>query len=141
MKDLFLNTPKALWHSRLFRWVFFSGFSYVLNIGLTATFHELLGLPEEISYAFTIMILLIINFFTIRNYVFESLKENPKTQAVRFVFAVFAFRVVEYLTFLFLLRALGIYYLVSITITLIFFFILKYFFFKKIVFPSKLETF
>jgi putative flippase GtrA len=109
--------------------------SFPLGLGISALCHEVLGWPEEIAVATAIGILLILNFFLSRIYVFRSIK-SVRSQLVRFVAVALTMRGAEYLLFLLLLRVIHVPYLVAMATALVISLGIKFVIYRTWVFSS-----
>lgn len=131
-----LNQYQKLTIRQAVLFIFATGIGFGINIGLTAFLHEILGLPPGMSFAVALACAYIINFFNNRKWVFSSNAE-VFPQTVKFLAVSLGFRLAEYLVFLLLYGALGLHYLVAVFISLISFYIFKFYVYKEVVFTSK----
>jgi putative flippase GtrA len=115
------------------RFVGFGFVSYGLGVGLTAFFREVLGLHEEVSVAFTLVILFLVNFWLVRRFVFRSFGNELK-QFLRFVSMSAAMRGAEYVMFLGLLRVMHAHYLLALTVAMVVSACAKFLLYRTVVF-------
>ncbi len=113
-----------------------SGFSFIVNIGVTFFCHEYIGLHEELSYAIALVTVLVTNFLGLRYAVFKAQKSKPGRQFLYFVLSSIGFRVVEYIIFIIIHSWLGLYYLLAIVLISIVFTVLKFFFYGSTLFKT-----
>jgi putative flippase GtrA len=107
--------------------------SYLLGIGLSALFREILGLSEEISVALSLAILIVVNFWLNKQFVFRA-AGSSLPQLVRFAATAVGSRAAEYVMFLALLRWVKLNYLVALTVVLIISSCLKFLLYRQLVF-------
>ena len=110
-----------------------SGIGFAINLGITAFLHEILGVSPGISFAVALVCAYAANYFNNRKWVFSS-DAAPLNQVGRFLGVSLVFRVLEYLVFTLLHYVLGIYYLGAVLGSLISFYFIKFFTYKKLVF-------
>jgi putative flippase GtrA len=115
------------------RFVGFGLISYGLGIGLSAFFREVLGLHEEVSVAFTLVILFVVNFWLVRRFVFRSLGHKVN-QFVRFVSMSLTMRGAEYVMFLGFLRVMHHHYLLALTLAMVLSACGKFLLYRNVVF-------
>jgi len=116
------------------RFAIVSAASGVTNFGLTAFFHEIVGVAEELSYLLALAIALVQNFLGLRLLVYRGSTASWWQQFLQFVGATAGFRALEYLTFLALHSVLGIHYLVAVAVIMVVFTIGKYVFYGRTIF-------
>ena len=92
------------------RFLQLGGFAFCLNIAITTTLHELMGLPADLAFAVALLTLFFVNFFGFRRYVYRS-TGHARGQIGRYFIAVVCFRLAEYGGFLLLHKQIGIDYL------------------------------
>ena len=106
--------------------------SYLIVTTITVTLHEIFGITKSSSFAFGLIVVFIINFIILRVFVFKS--EGPAGFAViKFFLASIFFRGFEYALFIVIFN-LGVYYIISLTISMVVSVVLKYFVYKNIVY-------
>lgn len=111
--------------------------SFTVNVGLTALLHEIIGAPEEIAFALSILVVFIMNFIFQRYYVFAGTDRGAANQLMMYLIFSMAFRGSEYLSFLVMHTWLGVQYLVAIVSVLGVSFFAKFFFYDRVVFARK----
>jgi len=122
---------------QLFKWGFLSGFSFLLNIGLLFTIHEIIGLSEEVAFALSLLTVFLANFIILRNYIFKTGESNWKRQFIYFFYSSLCFRIFEYLLFLILHSWFRTYYLLAAIIILGLSSISKFLFYRSFVFRKE----
>lgn len=121
----------------LFRFGKLSVVSFAINLGLTITLHEWVGLATTLSFAITILFLYFFNFGAMRLYVFPVRAQRGHSvvkQATCFLISSAAFRALDYAAFLVLHLVFGFYYIATIIIVSGISFIVKYFFYNRWIF-------
>lgn len=108
-------------------------FSYSFGISLAAILREIVGLRAEISVAASLGVLVVANFWFVRQWVFRA-TGRADTQFLRFLITSAATRGGEYLLFLLLLRIGGVYYLLALTISMGISTCIKFVLFRTLVF-------
>jgi putative flippase GtrA len=108
-------------------------FSILVNLVLTTFCYESLGVPIRISYAIGLISSFLINYLTCRKLIFKSTK-NAMVQISAFTFSSIFFRGLEYSAFLLQLTFLDIPYPVAIILIHSSSFIIKFFYFRFIIF-------
>jgi putative flippase GtrA len=132
MVKLNSNNPSI---SEFTRYAALGAASFVINLGLAATFHEILALAEWLAVALSLSIVFVINFVAAKFVVFKS-QGNWKRELPNFLVSSLLSRVFEYVIFLILFGVFSINYLFAIMISQILSFVLKYFVYKRYVFSS-----
>jgi putative flippase GtrA len=100
------------------RFIAVGGLSAAVNIALTVTLHEVVGLSTGMSFACALVLVFVMNFFLARSYIYQA--GGPRSsQFARFLAWTAAFRLGEYMLFLLLNPIMGIYYIASILIVLV----------------------
>jgi putative flippase GtrA len=120
--------------SSALRFAVLSGASGVTNLGLTAFFHELAGLPEELSYALALACVIVQNFLGMRWFVYGGSTVPWRRQLVQFLASTAGFRGLEYLAFLLMVGPLRVHYLLAAGVNMVTFTIAKYVFYRGTVF-------
>lgn len=92
------------------RFLQLGGFAFCLNLAITTSLHELLGLPADLAFAIALVTLFFVNFFGFRRFVYRS-TGHARGQIGRYFIAVLCFRLAEYGGFLLLYQHIGIDYL------------------------------
>jgi putative flippase GtrA len=103
-------------------------------VGLTAALHEVAGFSEELAYGVSLAVVYVLSFTFMRSLVYRAGSGPIGEQAVRYVFSALGFRGLEYAAFLLAHTVLGYYYLWSIIAINMVSTIVKYFYYKKVVF-------
>lgn len=117
-------------------------FNLALNLGLMAFLHEVLGAPEELAYAVSLITIFVINFFVSRFYVYEAADGGAAGQLGRFLATAVVFRSAEYAAFLALHTGLGVQYLLAAFGIQVTSFLVKFLAFRFFVFvgaPARAE--
>lgn len=108
------------------RYLVFSGVSFCLNLGTTATLHEAFGVAPEVAFAIALVLVFIVNFIGLRWWIFAGTERPLGSQFVAFGLSSLVFRALEYAGYLVLLRALGLPYLIAAIATIGVSFVAKY---------------
>ena len=111
-----------------------TGTSFGANIGLTVFFHEYLGLTETTSFGVTLFIVFLSNFFLMRYYVYGASNTSPRRQFSLYLASSLGFRGLEYVSFLVVHTLLNIQYIIGIVGVLGGSFLVKFIWYRKIVF-------
>lgn len=137
----FCRLPPApsVFRRRIVRYVATSSLSFVVNFGAAAATHELAGLPPEAAGAIGLTLSFLVNFVTLRLFVFAS-RGAVGGEMARFALTSAAFRLGEYGVFLVLHTGLGIYYLLALFVTAAAATIVKYVAYRALVFAPRPET-
>ncbi len=107
---------------------------FLLNLGLTTTLHEVLGVREELAFALALATVFVTNFLGLRYFVFRAGETSAARQLTLFGLSSLGFRSLEYAIFLLLHTWLAVFYPVAIVATLVASLLLKYVCFKRIIF-------
>jgi len=110
-----------------------------LNISITVALHEIAGVMVEIAFLVGIATVMIVNFFAAQA-IFCARDGDSRKQFVIFALSSLCFRGGEYISFLALHTWLGAPYLLAIFMILGTFFLLKFFFFRDVVFAPGQAT-
>ena len=124
---------------RIIRYLMASGLSFVISMGLTALLHEVAGLVEPAAVGIALFTAFLVNFFTLRRFVFGS-TDRPGPQLIRFVFVSVAYRLSEWGAFYLIHTMVGINYNITLGSILVVTFILKYFTARFFVFAPARTT-
>jgi putative flippase GtrA len=108
------------------RYLVFSGISFCLNVGITATLREAFGVSPEIAFAVALVTVFVINFIGLRWWVFAGTERALAKQFAAFVLSSLCFRGLEYCAYLVLLRAFDVPYLIAVVATIGVSFVVKY---------------
>ena len=123
--------------STMVRFAALAGLSFVTNLGLTALLHEVCCLPEEAAFGIALLTVFAMNFLACRYVVFEGREDRPAPQLALFTLSSAGFRGAEYLAFLLVHSWLGTPYLVAVTLVLGASFVVKFFFYRLVVFERR----
>jgi putative flippase GtrA len=126
--------------NRLFRFGALGGVGFVVNLGLTALLHELVGLSEELSFAISLAAVFFGNFLSLRHLVFDASHGDPKRQLAHYAAASFCFRFAQWLSFLALHTWLGVPYLIAVAVVLGSWFLVKFFYYRSRIFKSQTDN-
>jgi putative flippase GtrA len=122
--------------ARFIRFTAMGSLGLILNLGITAFVHEVLGASEELAFAVALAIVFSFHFLSGRYVIYGAADGDPKRQLLRYGLATGGFRAAEYLGFLVLHTIAGIPYLAVIVIVLGSSFIAKFFFYGHVVFTG-----
>jgi putative flippase GtrA len=95
------------------RYAVASAFSFCLVLGLSAAFHELVGLSETLAVALALALAFVANFTLLRRWVFPGQVAPVHRQAVATALASVTFRFAEYGVFLGLHLGFDVDYLLA----------------------------
>ena len=122
------------------RYALITGLSFVINLGLTVFLTEVIIFPEEASYAVALVTVFLINFFFMRYYIYVSHEGSAKRQFMFYMLSVIGFRGLEYISFLMIHTWLSVQYTLAIIEIHVCSAIVKFFYYKVVVFRHKQET-
>ncbi len=89
------------WTSRsAVRFLLASILSFVINIGLTILLHEVWHAPEEMAFAVALAVVHLVNFVTLRFYVYDGQATRAAKQFMIYSGSAIGFRGAEYVAFL-----------------------------------------
>ena len=128
----------SILQARSFRWGVNTLASLVVNLGLTIGLHEGFGIDPAIAYGVALVTVFLMNFVLFRYYVFvqaEPLALVP--QFMVYTTSAIGFRLTEYLAFLLLHTLLGVHYVLTIFVVQGISFVVKFFFYGKLVFRAR----
>jgi len=131
-----VHRAKPVATGSLFRFLQMSGFSFLLNLGLTILLHQVFHFSAELAYAIALLSVLVTNFVVMRWYVFSGSGQPLARQAVGFLAASTFFRGMEYLAFLLLHSVLTLNYVVAIVLVMGLAFVVKFFFYRQHIFAA-----
>lgn len=94
-----------------------TGLSASVSLGLPIFLHELLHVEQKIAVAISQTSVLLVNFLTLRMFVFRS-KGTVRGDAFRYGASAVAFRGLEYVSFLLLFQQAGMFYVSALVVTL-----------------------
>ena len=95
------------------RYALASVFSFILVLGLSAGFHEVVGASETLAVALALALAFTINFTLLRRWVFPGQTVGAGRQAAETAVASITFRLLEYAAFLGLHLGAGLDYLLA----------------------------
>lgn len=121
------------------RFILIGILSYTLIVVLTIFFNNFLFLSSNISVLYALIISYLLNFILVKFFVFKKYGGIHK-EAIKYALSSIFFRSLEYIFFV-ILFSFNINIFLSLTISLFMTTIIKYIFFKKIIFfkDRKLE--
>jgi putative flippase GtrA len=111
--------------------------SVSVNIGLTALLHEIFHFSAELAFAIALGVVMAQNFLLSRYYVYDGRSGNPAHQMALFVVSSLGFRGGEYVAFIIGHTWLGAPYLPTILGVLMTSFLIKFFYYRCVVFERK----
>jgi putative flippase GtrA len=117
------------------RYLLATALSAAISFCLPIALHELARISEDISVAISLGVVFIVNFITVRVFVFRS-KAPAAIQLLLFAASSILFRIAEYLMFLTLFRLFEQHYIVALMIALSASFAAKFFFQRAFVFRT-----
>ena len=117
------------------RYSLLAAISAVMTLGLPVAFHEWLGIGERTAVALALAIAFVVNFVGAKSYVFKSTGALG-AQLLRYAAANAGFRVAEYMAFIVLHTAIGLFYVLALGLVLVTSFVVKFVFYRTFVFTS-----
>ena len=117
------------------RFLQFGGFAFALNIAITATGHELLGLPAATAFGLALVTVFFVSFLGFRGFVYRA-SGSPRRQMLRFLAVLVPVRAAEYGAFLILVPVAGLNYLLATLLVLAISAIAKFVVFRHWVFTA-----
>lgn len=113
-----VNRP-AVRHTaaQLLRFGMATGLSASVSLGLPIALHEFLHVEQKVAVAISQLSVLLINFLTLRLFVFRS-SGTVRRDAFRYGASAVAFRGLEYISFLLLFQVAGLFYVTALVTTL-----------------------
>ncbi|REJ70033.1 MAG: hypothetical protein DWQ31_02110 [Planctomycetota bacterium] len=118
-------------------YIAFSGLSFFLVLGLTTLFVEIVDLGENLGFLIPLVIVFFLNFLACRYFIYRNPHDSIVGQFIRFSISAIGFRVAEYLTYSLLVTYFGLWYFGVMIVVLPTSFVVKYLYFKVIVFRIK----
>ena len=76
-----------------------SAVSFILNLGLTALLHEVVGLSSFVAVPIAMIVITFFNFCTLKLFIFDQSNGKWRHQLAGFIASIAGFRGVEYLCF------------------------------------------
>lgn len=110
--------------------------SFLFNLGFTYLLHEQIGFSEEVAFAVSLAVVLTINFLGCRYVIFDS-KGAIQQEFAHFFGASLAFRAGDYALFLMVHTVFGVHYLIAITVILGATTVVKFAYYRLLVFRSR----
>ena len=114
---------------QLLRFGMASGLSAVITLGLPIALHEGLHLDQRIAVGISQTTVLLINFITLRLFVFRS-SGRVRHDAFRYAASAVMFRSLEYVSFLLLFELAGMFYVTALFATLCISTVAKFFWYR-----------
>jgi putative flippase GtrA len=114
-----------------------TGLSFLTNLGLTLLLTEVICLPEEASFAIALATVFVMNFLFMRYYIYASREASAKRQFVMYGLSAIGFRGLEYISFLIIHTWLNVQYAVAIVYILACSSLIKFCYFKIVVFRKQ----
>lgn len=121
------------------RFLLVAPFSFSLAIFLPTSFHRIFNLPEDISYILSTILILLINFYINRRYVFTA-NYPLKRQIFRYMSVSIFLKILEFLWYKLFLSTGGLIFELAIGAALVLSFVLKFFIFKYLVFSQNCKS-
>jgi len=119
---------------RFLRYGAVGGIGFGINLATTISLHEVVGAPEELAFAVAQVVVFFFSFLTARHFIFDGSAGDLKRQLVKFSLSSAGFRGAEYVGFLVFHTLLEIPYMVAVVAVLGLSFVVKFFFYRKVVF-------
>jgi putative flippase GtrA len=94
-----------------------SGLSAIITLGLPIALHERFQLDQRIAVGISQATVLLMNFVTLRLFVFRS-RRRAREDVFRYAASAVVFRGLEYASFLLLFELVGVFYVTALVITL-----------------------
>ena len=116
------------------RFALVSALSFIVLMSSTWTLHEIIGVSQELAYLSALFLATIMNFLSLRYFVYPGSETGLFTQFSYFLSAVCGFRVAEYLSFSAIQALTDIQYMATIFMISIVSLISKFLFFRGAVF-------
>lgn len=127
-------------HARLKRFFLFgsgAALSFSGTLAITFVTTAWLRLPEELSFAISLIVMFFVNFSYLRWVVFRATGTKWLSQLRKFFMTSIGFRCAEYVAFLILLDIFHVHYLLSVVGVLGVSFLIKFQVFDKHVFHTR----
>lgn len=118
------------------RFTIAAGISFACFLIYSYIIGDILNIDEKLIYIMATFLVMITNFLTLRLFVFPNQNVNWTQQFFAFLTSNLSFRLIEYLCYLAMI-SLGFNYLVSTFIVLSGAFIIKFFFYKNVIFKHQ----
>ena len=125
------------WWSRtreLRRWAVVSILMFSFTFGSTIFFREVVGLVPELSFFITLTLAILGGFMLCRCYVYQAQEGSIGAQFLKYVSSVAAFRLLDFILFVLLVRVAQLWYPLVMVIVLPVTSVIKFFAIKSLVF-------
>ncbi|MDX1682660.1 MAG: hypothetical protein R3336_06040, partial [Phycisphaeraceae bacterium] len=109
-------------------------------LGLTAALHEGLGASEEVAFAVALALVFVINFLVLRYFVYPGQTAPLGRQMAETLAASIGFRIGEYLAFLLFHTGFDLPYLPVAAGVLVASFLMKFGFYRQVIFRREPEA-
>ena len=110
-----------------FKYIAVSTNSYFLNLFFNFILFRIFKLQPIVSISVSYLLLILINFFLLKVFVFNSKYSNNKSTFSKFFLVVLSFRLIEYISFIIIQSIFNDYYFYILNIILLISFITKFF--------------
>jgi putative flippase GtrA len=110
-----------------FKYIAVSTNSYFLNLFFNFILFRIFKLQPIVSISVSYLLLILINFFLLKVFVFNSTNFNKKSTFSKFFLVVLSFRLIEYISFIIIQSIFNDYYFYILNIILLISFITKFF--------------
>jgi putative flippase GtrA len=110
-----------------FKYIAVSTNSYFLNLFFNFILFRIFKLQPIVSISVSYLLLILINFFLLKVFVFNSTDSNKKSTFSKFFLVVLSFRLIEYISFIIIQSIFYDYYFYILNIILLISFITKFF--------------
>ncbi len=131
-----MRTALTLW-SRLVRFAVTGGLAFALNLSITVSMHELLGVSEELAFAVALVTVFVFTFASCRYFIFPGVGGSMRRQIVLFAVSSLGFRCAEYVAFLVVHSVIGVGYVVAVVAVLAVSFVSKFIYYTAVVFADR----
>lgn len=121
-------SQQAGWYALL------SVLSFASNLVILIAIHELLGVGSFAAVPMAMIAVTLLNFCTLRLLIFRSSEKSWMTLLMHFIGSIAAFRVGEYLAFLFIHGVAGVHYTIAYAVVLALSAVGKFLFLRGVVF-------
>jgi putative flippase GtrA len=121
---------------KFMKYVIVGGFSYFAAFAQMYLYTLILEISDGPAYALSLVIIMCLNFFLARHWIFDAGGENAVAQGGRFVVVAIFCRAADWCLFMVFSQAIGLPYYVAIFLAMLLIFPLKYFTYKIGVFRA-----
>jgi len=136
-RDLQSIITSTFFSIKFIKFMFAGGLSYLCAFSQMYVYTQVFNIQNALAYAVTQALLIIMNFFIARQWIFFSLEENAFKQGMKYIAALFAFRFTDWCLFLFFNNYFGIRYYFSIILAMAIVFPLKFLVYKTRIFKNE----